>query len=316
MAKPLVSVLVAVHNAELWLETAIESLFNQSLSDIEILAVDDASTDDSLSLLESLALKDERLHVIHLEQNQGQAVARNVALRHAQGEYVCMLDADDWFSTDALESAVEVFAKYPDVDSVVFRLVKQYANGKEEPYQKNGVELDISSAVITGEEAFRLSLDWTLHGLYMVRRELHMRYPYDETYRLYSDDNTTRLHYLHSRKVAFCKGTYNYLQHAQSSTTAITPQRFLHMMANLVMKQTLIDEGVSSDIISLYEKYRWQNYVGLLWFYFTYSHCFTPAERMQIKGQLRLVYGTFHRSLPYAVLYAEQKLRWFTKRFR
>ena len=122
MAKPLVSVLVAVHNAELWLETAIESLFNQSLSDIEILAVDDASTDESLSLLESLALKDERLHVIHLERNQGQAVARNVALRQAQGEYVCMLDADDWFSTDALESAVEVFAKYPDADSVVFRL--------------------------------------------------------------------------------------------------------------------------------------------------------------------------------------------------
>ena len=315
MEAPVVSVLMAVYNAEAWLGAALQSLLGQSLPNIEIIAVDDASTDGSLQLLHEAAARDSRLRVFSQTVNQGQAVARNVALSHARGIYICMVDSDDWLSPDALERAVDVFCKYPQTDSVVFRLVLHYdEDGREEDYA-DAHNLD-TSAVLQGEEAFRLSLDWTLHGLYLVRREIHLRYPFDDSLRLYSDDNTTRLHYLHSREVRFCTGIYYYRQHPTSSTLAISPRRFLYMQANYHMKQMLEQEGVSKEVRNLYERHRWHNYLGQLWLFFTHRRQFAKDERNQIVCQLRSLYGTFSRKVPFGLFYAEQWLRWRSKGWR
>lgn len=321
---PLVSVLMAVYNAEPWLEAALQSLLQQSLADIEILAVDDASTDRSLAVLQEVAARDSRLRVYRQKENLGQAVARNRALGEARGEFVCMVDADDWLSPDALETAVAVFRRHPLTDSVVFRLRMHYdADGHEEDYAptrnylgRRNEDGQAGDLCLTGEEAFRLSLDWTLHGLYVVRRELHVRYPFDDSCRLYSDDNTTRLHYLHSREVRFCEGIYFYRQHPGSTTTAITPRRFLYMEANLSMKRTLEREGVPADVRALYEVHRWHNYVGQLWLFFGNKDKFTKDERNQIRLRFRSVYRTFARRLPFPWVYAEQWLRWCTKKYR
>ena len=104
---PLVSVLMAVYNAEPYLYKALQSILSQTLMDVEILAVDDASTDGSLAILRDVAQGDARLRVFTQERNKGQAVARNLALRQARGEFICMVDADDWLSPDALERAVD-----------------------------------------------------------------------------------------------------------------------------------------------------------------------------------------------------------------
>lgn len=315
MDAPLVSVLMAVYNAEAWLDEALQSLLGQSLQDIEIVAVDDASTDRSLELLQRAASRDSRLRVFSQTENRGQAVARNVALSHARGEYIGMVDADDWLSPDALERAVDVFCHHPQTDSVVFRLVLHHdEDGRDEDFA--GCRDMDEATVLTGEEAFRLSLDWTLHGLYLVRRELHLRYPFDDSCRLYSDDNTTRLHYLHSREVRFCSGIYFYRQHPSSATSAITPRRFLYMQANLGMKRLLEQEAVPTAVLNQYEQHRWHNYLGLLWLYFAHRHQFTKDERNQILHQFRSVYGTFSRKSPFFLMFAAQWLRWRTKAWR
>ena len=96
---PLVSILMAVYNAEEWLDEALDSLLvRQTLREVEVLAVDDASTDGSLAILERRAAEDGRLRVLRQTENQGQAVARNVALKEACGEFIMMVDADDWLS--------------------------------------------------------------------------------------------------------------------------------------------------------------------------------------------------------------------------
>ena len=111
MAK--VSVLVAVYNAASYLDQCLNSLLKQAHEDIQIICIDDCSTDDSLSILNHYSQQDERVEVIHLDENHGQAHARNVGLFYATGEYTCMLDADDWFSCDALEKAVDAFDASP-----------------------------------------------------------------------------------------------------------------------------------------------------------------------------------------------------------
>lgn len=314
--KPLVSVLMAVYNAEPYLPEALYSLLHQSLHEVEILAVDDASTDHSLAILQRVASEDSRLCVFHHKENQGQAVARNQALQHAQGEYICMVDADDWLAPDALETVVDTFHNYPQTDCVVFRLMLHWqTDGCEEEYRRQGTApLRPVPSCMTGEEAFRLSLDWTLHGLYVVRREIHLRYPYDTSYRLYSDDNTTRMHYLHSREVRLSPATYYYRKHDTSSTMAVSPNLFLYMWANMSMKRTLEQEGVSDSLLAEYERCRWYNFRGQLWLYFDNQGHFDRPTQTRLLADFRQVYATFHRPLPFPLLLGSERLRWWIRR--
>ena len=81
-----VTVLVAVYNAEAWLARSLDSLLAQTMRDLQIVCIDDASTDGSLQLLQQYAEHDERIEVMALSENHGQAYARNQGLQRAQGE--------------------------------------------------------------------------------------------------------------------------------------------------------------------------------------------------------------------------------------
>ena len=101
-----VSIITAVYNGERYVEQCVLSLQQQTYQNLEMLFVDDGSTDDSAALLQSFAQADSRIRIISLPQNSGLAHARNVALSKATGAYVCMLDVDDRYSPDAIDSAV------------------------------------------------------------------------------------------------------------------------------------------------------------------------------------------------------------------
>lgn len=95
-----VSVIVPVYNAEKTLVSCIGSVLHQPFEDIEVLAVDDGSTDQSLALLREIAARDGRVRVF-AQDNSGVAAARNLALNHAVGTYVQFVDSDDLLAPDA-----------------------------------------------------------------------------------------------------------------------------------------------------------------------------------------------------------------------
>lgn len=266
-----VTVLIAVYNAEKYIRQCLDSLLAQTLGDWQAVCIDDCSSDSSPEILEEYAHRDSRFEVIHLVENGGQGHARNVGLGQARGAYTCFLDSDDWFSVDALAKAVACFERYPQTDSVLFRVVNTYAD-HEEPFTAE------SFIVKTGEEAFRDSLTWSIHGIYMVRTGIHQRLPYDETSHSFSDDNTTRLHYLSSREVRCCDGTYYYRMHDASTTHQITAFRFDYLKANESMKRQLVEMQVADDLISLYENVRWENLIGMYMFYYQYRRHLAPEE--------------------------------------
>ena len=257
-----VSVLVAVYNAAEFLPQCLDSLRAQTLRDIEVICVDDASTDSSLSILNKYAGLDGRIKVIHLSKNSGQAHARNVALKEASGEFACFLDSDDWFAPDSLEKCTEVFDRHPYADSVLFRLMMYYDEDRCKEYAMDKFD------EISGREAFLKSLDWEIHGVYMIRTALHKKYPYDDTQKAYSDDNTSRIHYIASRKVCCSDAPYYYRQHQSSVTHAVTPLRFDYMKANESMKRQLIALGEGKEIIDLYENIRWLVLIDTYMFYY------------------------------------------------
>src|SRR5699024_9589585 len=92
-----VSVIVPVYNGELFLREAIRSIQNQTMHDIEIILINDKSTDSSGEICDELQTEDQRIKVIHLKENLGICGARNTGLRIAKGKYVAFCDNDDLF---------------------------------------------------------------------------------------------------------------------------------------------------------------------------------------------------------------------------
>ena len=116
---PKISVIVPIYNQEKYLAQCMRSIQNQTLKDIEILCVDDGSTDATPGILRNLAAKDSRIHIF-TRSNAGPGVARNLGMEHAIGEYITFLDSDDVFKPDMLEKLYEK-AKADDADVVVCR---------------------------------------------------------------------------------------------------------------------------------------------------------------------------------------------------
>jgi len=118
MGIPKVSVVIPVYNVEEYLNECLDSLIGQTLSEIEIICVDDGSTDRSLEVLNSYAEKDHRVKVLQ-QKNQYAGIARNNGLQVATGEYVIFLDSDDFFSPDLLEKTYKQGIK-ENADIVLF----------------------------------------------------------------------------------------------------------------------------------------------------------------------------------------------------
>lgn len=97
-----VSVIVPVYNVERYLRKSILSIINQTLKEIEIILIDDGSTDSSLSIMEELAKEDSRIKIFS-QPNHGQSIARNIGLVNAIGEYIYFFDSDDILEINALE---------------------------------------------------------------------------------------------------------------------------------------------------------------------------------------------------------------------
>ena len=111
MPQPKVSIIVPVYNVENYLERCIISLRNQTLEDIEIILVDDSSTDSSLEICNKMAQEDSRIKVIHKE-NEGAGLARNEALRFVTGEYIGFLDSDDFVEADMFKTLYDKAEEY------------------------------------------------------------------------------------------------------------------------------------------------------------------------------------------------------------
>ncbi|MCI8946968.1 MAG: glycosyltransferase [Lachnospiraceae bacterium] len=102
---PLVSVIVPIYNTEEYLSHCIESILNQTYNNIEVILVDDGSTDKSLEICKNYALKDRRIKVIKL-RHQGLVVARKNGVENSKGEYCIFVDSDDWIAEELLEEVV------------------------------------------------------------------------------------------------------------------------------------------------------------------------------------------------------------------
>lgn len=107
------SIIVPLYNKAPYVRHALDSIISQTYTDWECIIIDDGSTDNSLSVVKGLKIEDRRLKIIS-QKNAGVAAARNRGVKESKGEYVCFLDADDWWEPTFLEEMEKLIKEYPD----------------------------------------------------------------------------------------------------------------------------------------------------------------------------------------------------------
>ena len=142
----MVTVIIPVYNVEMYLPLCINSILKQTYQNLEIILIDDGSTDDSPGICDTYALKDNRIKVIH-QQNQGAAVARNTGLENATGEYIVFVDSDDFINEKMIEK-LYIALKQTDSDLSICNFKYTSENGKEIDLK----ETDIKNEVLYTEE--------------------------------------------------------------------------------------------------------------------------------------------------------------------
>lgn len=115
---PLVSVVMAVYNGEKFVAEAIESILQQTLTDLELLIVDDGSTDGTLEIVQDYAARDDRIRVFAHPENRGQPSALNTAIAHAAGKYITLMDSDDVSLPQRLEKQADFLEAHPEIGAV------------------------------------------------------------------------------------------------------------------------------------------------------------------------------------------------------
>lgn len=141
--KPLVSIIVPVYNAEKYLRTCLDSICNQTLHELEIILVDDGSTDRSGQIAEEYAIKDKRIKVVH-KRSGNPGTTRNVGLNLITGEYVGFVDSDDWIEPEMFFSLYKK-AKEDNLDIVITAVTVEYIRDKRK-------EKRLLDKLITGEK--------------------------------------------------------------------------------------------------------------------------------------------------------------------
>lgn len=123
MDSPLVSIIIPVYNVEQYLPQCLDSVLAQTHTNIEVICINDGSTDGSLAILTDYSQKDKRLFVIDKE-NQGVSVARNVGIEHVKGDYVMFVDSDDWLDVDCIEKVL-AYQEEKQCDIVMFSYIRE-----------------------------------------------------------------------------------------------------------------------------------------------------------------------------------------------
>ena len=184
--RPLVTAVVAAHDAARHIESALASLAAQTLDDLEVVVVDDGSTDGTAAMVEHLARADARVRLVRLDRNRGQASALNVGMASARGRYLAILDADDEATPGRLGEQVAAFERDPGL-VLVGGAIETWCQGHAAPgqvwrYATGDAEIRIrtlfKSEVISGaitidrervvrhelrfDESLRLGADWAM----------------------------------------------------------------------------------------------------------------------------------------------------------
>lgn len=263
---PTVSVLVPCYNSERHLEECLRSVLGQTYPDLEVVCVDDGSTDATPVLLEQFAQANERVRVVG-QTNMGETEARRSALRNARGEFVSFVDSDDWIDADCIRNAINK-AQQVSADVILFAL--EHFDGENVLRRQPLADLDWP---MDGTRALAHTVGgWRIHGLGIFRRPL-----FENAFALFDQyglprgvgvsELATRIVLFLARRVHHVDCLYHYRAHPNSLTSQFDVE-WLGYLSNLqATRRFLRDVGQLDRLLLPYltDSLNHSNYLFSLW---------------------------------------------------
>lgn len=211
-----VSVIIPVYNCEKYLKRCIDSVLNQTFNDYEVILINDGSIDKSAIICDEYATRDKRIKVLH-KKNQGVSSARNDGIKRSEGEWICFLDADDWWECDFLENLLKCVSKF-GVDMCMVPFILEYKDKSYNTLVFENYVGDIAE-VIVGNYTSRESLLCTLWNKLYNRKIIidnNILFPEGLSYAEDSIFNLTYLKYIKTIHISD-KPYYHYWQESENS---------------------------------------------------------------------------------------------------
>lgn len=267
---PLVSIIVPIYNVAEFLESAILSIVNQSYRNLEILLVDDGSTDNSNEIAQKFAATDERI-TVYVKPNGGLSDARNYGLEKAHGEYIYFLDSDDQIETETINKCVTKLHK-TNADIVIFDYQQINENGEcvDSDYG-HGATYKLGD-VLTREEAldgvFKLDLVVTAWS-YIAKRQLFIDNAiHFSKGRLHEDVNTTpKIMYFANKVAVIDEKLYQYRIRSGSIVSQKRQKNLIDLMWVLTdLKAFFNDKQISPTTMKTFNKFIIDNLQQYLFF--------------------------------------------------
>ena len=244
MTTPLISIIVPIYKVEPYLRRCLDSIVNQTYTNLEIILVDDGSPDGCPQICDEYAVKDKRIIVIHKE-NGGLSAARNAGLDICKGEYISFIDSDDWVSEKYIKTLFNISTK-ENADIAIGEYISTSGNILKE---QNSIFIKTFSSK---EALFRLfsknNTTYTISCAKLYKRELFssLRFPIGK---YHEDEFTTYILFYNSKKIVYTSEIlYYYYQRAGSIVSTRHPWDVLEF---LEQRYIFFKEKRESDLLPL-----------------------------------------------------------------
>ncbi|MCM1231280.1 MAG: glycosyltransferase [Ruminococcus flavefaciens] len=235
----IVSIVVPIYNAENYLEEMLNCALNQTMRGLEIICVDDASTDDSMQIIRRFAEKDNRIYIIANSKRQGAAVCRNIGFECSTGLYICYWDADDVYSCNLIEKEYAAICRY-NADMAVAHSVDFKGDLAEQNFQRYPYEFQWDEQWISMENTnLNLLKIWSIAPWNKMYKKDFIK-KYDLSFQNLSSSNDVffgMMAVLLAKKIALVESEEPLIFHRVSTKTQISANR-MSWDAYLALKKT------------------------------------------------------------------------------
>lgn len=297
--KILISVIIPVYNAENYINRCVSSIVNQTYENLEIIIINDGSTDGSGRICDEWKEKDKRIHVYH-KKNEGPGIARNIGIEMSKGEYLAFIDSDDWIEDTAYETFINIALK-SGAEIVGCASIVDYENG----LHKENLS-DIPEGVRDKNQCIVDVLEQNTHAWGAVHNKLFKSSLFNETrfpiVRHLEDYKVTIKFFNEANGIYFCK--YPYYHHTCNVSSLsqgkwnqewLTIPNTTEDIINYIMLNN-IDESVKKATY----RFRFLMLLSVLWKIYREK----PNDAKQIKNNLHK--ESLHAFNDY-IMYAEKK---------
>lgn len=246
----LVTIVMAAYNSERFVAIAIASIQAQTHKNWELLCIDDGSTDETGKIIGELSASDSRIKLLS-QSNAGPASARQMGFNAGRGDYFTILDSDDWLDRFSIETALREAIQFR-ADSVVYRALV-YDRISADYISFHALRGTREGALLTGRDAFQLTLPWRIHGMALWHRDVIKSEAFNKEYPLNNfnaDEYITRRLFLKCKKVYIGSASYYIRENPDSLTRRFSPRHLMAVVTDCAVTDLAIQAKVKPEIIN------------------------------------------------------------------